>query len=389
MMLSFKACHIVLVFLSLSLSATAETVRGAQRELEHVSDAEKVEQWYCRVLQRPPDAGSIAGWVNYLEDNHTVKDMVKLGTETAEFIAGVITGKTHAAIASTIYDVVLNRPGDPTGLVTWAEQIRVHGYGHVVDAFLGSAEYNTNFGQYNAVPGAGRKGCGQPTVAPQDAVNLGTAANFAILAKTGISTVPDSSITGNIGVSPITETAMTGFTLTMDSGLEHSTSDQVTGEAYASTYGGTTPATLKTAVSDMEVAYTNAAGRAAGVGPRLDLLKGIIGTVTLTPGVYTFGTDVSIATSITFHGGADQVFIIQIAGNLVQEANIEVQLSGGALASNIFWQVTGYVTMGAGAKMKGILLVKTYVAFGNGAELDGRVLTQTACTLDQAKITPT
>ena len=34
-------------------------------------------------------------------------------------------------------------------------------------------------------------------------VDLGTASNFAILAKSGISTVPTSVVTGNIAVSPI------------------------------------------------------------------------------------------------------------------------------------------------------------------------------------------
>jgi hypothetical protein len=33
-------------------------------------------------------------------------------------------------------------------------------------------------------------------------VDLGSACNYAILAETGISTVPISDITGNIGVSP-------------------------------------------------------------------------------------------------------------------------------------------------------------------------------------------
>ena len=40
-------------------------------------------------------------------------------------------------------------------------------------------------------------------------VNIGTAGNYAILAETGISTVPDSVITGDIGVSPIVATAIT------------------------------------------------------------------------------------------------------------------------------------------------------------------------------------
>jgi hypothetical protein len=44
-------------------------------------------------------------------------------------------------------------------------------------------------------------------------VLLGAAGSFAILTKAGIETVADSIITGNIGVSPIAGTAMTGFLL--------------------------------------------------------------------------------------------------------------------------------------------------------------------------------
>ena len=44
-------------------------------------------------------------------------------------------------------------------------------------------------------------------------VLLGTAGDFAILSKTGISTVPTSAITGDIGVSPIAAGAGAGFSL--------------------------------------------------------------------------------------------------------------------------------------------------------------------------------
>jgi hypothetical protein len=48
------------------------------------------------------------------------------------------------------------------------------------------------------------------------AVDLGRAANFAILAKSGISTVPASTITGDLGLSPAAATFITGFGLTLD-----------------------------------------------------------------------------------------------------------------------------------------------------------------------------
>ncbi|CAE8636615.1 unnamed protein product, partial [Polarella glacialis] len=49
------------------------------------------------------------------------------------------------------------------------------------------------------------------------AVNLGKAGTYAILSKAGISTVPTSAITVNMGVSPIASTAITGFSLVADS----------------------------------------------------------------------------------------------------------------------------------------------------------------------------
>ena len=58
-------------------------------------------------------------------------------------------------------------------------------------------------------------------------VDLGTAGTYAILTKTGISSVPDSVITGNIGVSPIAATGITGFSLTMDTSGEYSTSTEL------------------------------------------------------------------------------------------------------------------------------------------------------------------
>ncbi|OJI07863.1 hypothetical protein BK004_00250 [bacterium CG10_46_32] len=88
------------------------------------------------------------------------------------------------------------------------------------------------------------------------AVNLGSAGDFVVLAKSGISTTGSTSITGDIGVSPIAATAMTGFGLTMDSSNTFSTSALVTGKAYAADYTAPTPAKMTTAVSNMEAAYT-------------------------------------------------------------------------------------------------------------------------------------
>jgi hypothetical protein len=217
-------------------------------------------------------------------------------------------------------------------------------------------------------------------------VNLGTAGNYAILAQTGITTLGTTAIIGDIAVSPIAATAMTGFGFTLDAALAFSSSPIITGKAFASDYGGTTPAVLTVAVADMGTAYTDAAGRTNANAAKINKNGGLLDEVTLTPGVWTFTTDVSLTGNIYFNGNANDIFIIQIASNLVQAANYEVILQGGAQAKNIFWQVAGFVSVGAGAHMEGILLVKTATTFITGSTLNGRVLTQTACNLQAAVI---
>ena len=93
---------------------------------------------------------------------------------------------------------------------------------------------------------------------PDTCVDLGTAGSYTILSKAGISTVPNSAITGNIAVSPIAATAITGFSLTADPTNKHSASTQVVGQVYAADYAVPTPVHLTTAVSDMETAYVKA-----------------------------------------------------------------------------------------------------------------------------------
>jgi hypothetical protein len=228
------------------------------------------------------------------------------------------------------------------------------------------------------------------------AVDIGTAENYVILSKSGIDTVANSSITGDIAVSPIAATGMTGFSLMLDSSEEFSTSTQLDGQAFASNYATPTPTELTTAVGDMETAYTTAAGLPNEDAARKNINGGTLGGTTsggqsgdpLTPGVYTFSTSVTIAKTIYFDGDNDDeaVFTMQIKGDLKQAANTQVILQGGALAKNVFWQVAGFAHVGADAEMKGILLVKTDALFETGSSLDGRVLAQTACNLQKATI---
>ena len=211
------------------------------------------------------------------------------------------------------------------------------------------------------------------------AVNLGTAGSFVLLSKAGISTTGTTRITGNIGVSPIAATGLTGFALVLDKSGAFSQSIAVVGKVYAANYAVPTPSVLTVAVKDMETAYTNAAGRSAGA---TGLGAGNIGGLTLAPGVYRWGTDVTIPTNLTLSGGANDVWIFQISGNLSVSSAKQVILAGGALAKNIYWQVAGTTTLGTTSTFNGTILCKTNIALRTGAVLNGRAFAQTAITLD-------
>ncbi|WP_020676839.1 ice-binding family protein [Geopsychrobacter electrodiphilus] len=212
------------------------------------------------------------------------------------------------------------------------------------------------------------------------AVNLGTAGDFVILTKTGITTTGTTAIVGNMGVSPIVATAMTGFGLIADSTNTFSTSALVTGKIYAADYAPPTPTIMTTAIGDMQTAYTDAAGR---INPDFaELGGGDISGKTLLPGLYNWSTDVLITNAgITLAGGPNDIWILQMAGNLTVNNSAMVTLLGGAQAKNIFWQVSGQATLGTAADMKGIILSKTLISMNTGAKLSGRALAQTAVTL--------
>lgn len=210
------------------------------------------------------------------------------------------------------------------------------------------------------------------------AVNLRSAGTFAILSKSGITDVFKSAIFGDIGTSPITGAAI------------HLKCVEVTGFIFSVDAAGPLPCSIKfpskltTAVSDMQTAYTDAAGRP---NPNfLNLGAGDIGGKTLSPGLYKFTSAVTIPTSIVIAGKPTDVWIFQVAGTLKMSAAVKITLSGGALAKNIFWQVSDAVTLGTTSHFEGIILGKTGINLQTGASINGRLLAQTAVTLQMNSV---
>jgi hypothetical protein len=215
-------------------------------------------------------------------------------------------------------------------------------------------------------------------------VLLGSAGNFALLAKTAISTVPPSAITGNVGVSPAATSFLTGFSLT-GVGTTSATSTQVTGTLYGADMTTPTNTSLTVAVLDMQAAYTDAAGRPTP--DYLNLGGGNIGGKNLPAGLYKWGSSVVMPANLGISGGANDIWIFQISGDLLVSAGMRITLADGAQAKNIFWQVAGAVVIGTGARFEGNILSQTSISLQTGATLNGRALAQSMITLDSAVVT--
>jgi len=210
-------------------------------------------------------------------------------------------------------------------------------------------------------------------------VNLGVAGEFVILSKTGITDVYKSAVTGDIGSSPISGSAIL---------LKCS---EVTGTIYSVDAAGPLPCRvtnatrLTSAVGDMQTAYTDAAGRS---NPNfMNLGAGNIGGKTLTAGLYKFTTSVIIPTDVTISGSPTDVWIFQVAGTLKMSSAVRITLAGGALAKNIFWQTAGAVTLGTTSHFEGNILGQTGINMQTGATINGRMLAQTAVTLQMNTVT--
>ncbi len=224
---------------------------------------------------------------------------------------------------------------------------------------------------------------GTLVVAPSVRVELGSAENFTVLAKSAVSTTGTTMVTGDVAVSPAAGSYITGFSETMDSSNNFATSDYVLGHILAADYAEPTPTILTTAISDMENAYTTGSGLAADA---TELFSGDLSGQTMTPGIYRWGNNVLINDNLTLNGDSNSVWIFQISGTLTQAAGIQITLAGGANPANIFWLVADSVSIGTGAHSEGIIIGVTDIAMGTNSTIDGRLYSQTAITLDATTV---
>lgn len=191
----------------------------------------------------------------------------------------------------------------------------------------------------------------------QTSVSLSGASTLAILAGSSITNTGATVVTGDIGLSP--GTSIGGFPPGTLNGVLH-INDAIANQAKL----------------DLTAAYNDLAGRTS---TEIVTLSGNIGGLTLTPGLYKSTSSLAVSSGdVTFDakGNAAAVFIIQIASTLTTTSGRKVILSGGALASNIYWQVGTSATFGTTSVFKGNILALQSITFNTGATLDGRALAQ-------------
>ena len=200
-----------------------------------------------------------------------------------------------------------------------------------------------------------------------ETVPIAGTSGLALLAGAGITNTGATNVTGDIALSP--GTSIGGFPPGILVGTQH-INDAIATQAKL----------------DLTAAYNNAAGR---VSTDIVTLSDNTGGLTLTPGLYKSTSSLAISSGdLTFDalGDADAVFIIQVASSFTTTSGRKVFLAGGALASNVFWQVGSSATFGTTSVLKGTFLVKESITFKTGATLEGRALAQTAIVLDSNAI---
>ncbi len=191
-----------------------------------------------------------------------------------------------------------------------------------------------------------------------DPTFLGAAASFSVLGVDATNTAI-STVSGDIGVSPIG--AIVNFPPEIVGGDIH-----------------LNDARSAAAAAALLTAYDEAASM-----PFDTEFPGDPNGLTFEPGVHRTIGAMTMTGTVTLDalGDPDAIFIFQINGAITTAANSHIVLEGGAVASNVYWQVNGASGHGANSTFSGTIMALGAITLGDTTELIGRALSQAAVTL--------
>lgn len=190
---------------------------------------------------------------------------------------------------------------------------------------------------------------------------LGTSADFVLFtsvgAMTNVGTPHLTLLTGNVGTNSGSNTNFGNVNGVMHAGNGASTQ----------------------CAADLLSAYNFLANAI----PDSTIVNPVLGNdSTFLPGTYQLSGASSLSQSMSLdaRGNPNAVFIFKMpAGPPVYafstDVNAEVKLINGAQASNVFWFVTGAVSIGTNTKMKGTIIAGGAIAMAASTALEGRALT--------------
>jgi len=199
----------------------------------------------------------------------------------------------------------------------------------------------------------------------QVAPALGSASSFALFTAVGaFDNVGPSLINGDIGTNA---GAFSGFPLGVVNG----------------SINVANPASTQ-AATDVQAAYGYLAGLTYVV-PLAVYGGPVSNPQVLTPNSYVVGAATTLAGNLILDAQNDPNarFFLRVSGALTTGANSKVTLVNGAVASNVYWLVTGRTDLGQNSLFQGTLLVDGAINMIQGASLLGRGLSRSgAITLD-------
>lgn len=195
----------------------------------------------------------------------------------------------------------------------------------------------------------------------QSSPTLGTAANFVLFSTNGaVSNTGISQLTGNVGSN---NGSSTGF------GNVNGVMHDIDGASAQ-------------CATDLLSAYNQLNSAIPTLFPSALLGNG----GTLTPGVYSIGSNATLNLNLILDGqnATNPVFIFKIQGAFSANASAKIKLINGAKACGIFWKIEGLVSLASGVTMRGTIIANNAaINMSTGDTLEGRALsTAGAVTVD-------